>query len=80
MNNVINQTVENRYAAYHGDCVEITRNIPDNSIHYTIFSPLYIHILILIETWGIVRVMMSFIITFLILQRNCIELQCQEDY
>lgn len=39
MNNVINQTVENRYAAYHGDCVEITRNIPDNSIHYTIFSP-----------------------------------------
>ena len=37
--NTINQIVTNEYALYHGDCVEITRGIPDNSIHYSIFSP-----------------------------------------
>lgn len=37
--NVIDQTVTNRYAAYHGDSVEITKEIPDDSIHYTLFSP-----------------------------------------
>ncbi len=39
MMNVIDQAVANRYALYHGDSVEITKEIPDNSIHYTIFSP-----------------------------------------
>ena len=37
--NVLNQVVENNYAIYHGDSVEITKSIPDNSIHYTLFSP-----------------------------------------
>lgn len=37
--NVIDQAIANRYALYHGDSVEITKEIPDNSIHYTIFSP-----------------------------------------
>lgn len=36
--NVIDQAIANRYALYHGDSVEITKDIPDNSIHYTIFS------------------------------------------
>lgn len=36
---VLNQVVANRYAVYHGDSVEITKNIPDNGIHYTLFSP-----------------------------------------
>lgn len=36
---VLNQVVANKYAVYHGDSVEITKNIPDNSIHYTLFSP-----------------------------------------
>ena len=36
---VINQVVENNYAIYHGDSVEITKEIPDDSIHYTLFSP-----------------------------------------
>ena len=39
MMNVIDQAVANRYSLYHGDSVEITKEIPDNSIHYTIFSP-----------------------------------------
>ncbi len=37
--NVINQSLGRRYAFYHGDCVETMRGIPDDSIHYSIFSP-----------------------------------------
>lgn len=37
--NVLEQVIENKYAIYNGDSCEIVRAIPDNSIHYTIFSP-----------------------------------------
>lgn len=37
--NVIDQVVTDKYSLYHGDCVEVAKGIPDNSIHYTIFSP-----------------------------------------
>ncbi len=37
--NTINQVITNEYAIYQGDCVEVTRGLPDNSIHYSIFSP-----------------------------------------
>ena len=37
--NVLNQNLGERFAAYQGDCVEVTQGIPDGSIHYTIFSP-----------------------------------------
>lgn len=37
--NVLKQVIENRYAIYNGDSCEIVKAIPDNSIHYTIFSP-----------------------------------------
>lgn len=36
---IIEQTIENQYAMYHGDSCEVVKSIPDNSIHYTIFSP-----------------------------------------
>lgn len=36
---VLAQTVEKKYAMYNGDSVELIKNIPDNSIHYTLFSP-----------------------------------------
>ena len=36
---VLNQVVNNNFALYHGDCLDVTKGIPDNSIHYTIFSP-----------------------------------------
>lgn len=35
----IDQVIENDFAIYNGDCVEIARSLPDNSIHYSIFSP-----------------------------------------
>lgn len=37
--NVLNQAIGDRYALYQGDCVEVTGGIPDDSIHYSIFSP-----------------------------------------
>lgn len=36
---VLNQRFGNNWAAYHGDCVEVIKGFPDNSIHYSIFSP-----------------------------------------
>ena len=37
--NILDQVIKNRYALYHGDSVEIITQIPDNSIHYTLYSP-----------------------------------------
>lgn len=37
--NIIDQVVEKQYGLYHGDSVDITKEITDNSIHYTLFSP-----------------------------------------
>jgi DNA modification methylase len=31
--------INDRYALYQGDCVDVVKGIPDNGIHYTIFSP-----------------------------------------
>lgn len=39
MQNVLNQKIGNRYAVYNGDSCEVIKDIPDNSVHYTIFSP-----------------------------------------
>ena len=39
MPDVINQTIGEKYALYHGDSCEIIKGLPDNSVHYTIFSP-----------------------------------------
>ena len=37
--NVISQSITDRYALYNGDSCEVLKGIPDNSIHYSIFSP-----------------------------------------
>ncbi len=36
---VIRQIIKDQWSAYQGDCVEIIKGIPSNSIHYSIFSP-----------------------------------------
>jgi DNA modification methylase len=36
---VINQKKGDNYVLYNGDCVEIAKNLPSNSIDYSIFSP-----------------------------------------
>ena len=36
---VINQEIHKKWALYHGDCCEVIKGLPDNSIGYSIFSP-----------------------------------------
>lgn len=36
---VKNQVINDRYALYHGDCVEVMRGLPDESIHLSVYSP-----------------------------------------
>ena len=37
--NVLDQTVRDKFALYHGDCIDVLRGLPESSVHYTIFSP-----------------------------------------
>lgn len=37
--NVIDQVIEEQFAVYNGDSVEVLKEVPENSIHYSIFSP-----------------------------------------
>jgi DNA modification methylase len=37
--NCIDQVITEKYAAYHGDCVDVLKGLPDHSIGYSIFSP-----------------------------------------
>jgi DNA modification methylase len=36
---VIDQYVSERFAVYQADCIEVTRGMPDESVHYSVFSP-----------------------------------------
>jgi DNA modification methylase len=40
--NVINQEHGENWTIYNGDCVEVSRGIPDESIDYSVFSPPYL--------------------------------------
>lgn len=35
----LNAMLRDEFAAYHGDCVDVVRQIPDNSIDFSIYSP-----------------------------------------
>lgn len=37
--NILDQVVKNKYAVYNGDSCEVVKEIPSDSIHYTLFSP-----------------------------------------
>ena len=36
---VLSQEIHKNWAMYNGDCIPITKAMPDNSLHYTLFSP-----------------------------------------
>ena len=36
---VLNQVIGSDYAIYHGDCVDVLKGIPNESVGYSIFSP-----------------------------------------
>lgn len=40
--NVNDMRVTDQYAMYNGDCVEVLSSIPDNSIHFSMYSPPFI--------------------------------------
>lgn len=39
MGHVLSQKITDRYAVYNGDCLEVMSDIPDKSIHLSIYSP-----------------------------------------
>ena len=39
MSNVLEQTVGENFALYHGDCVDVVGGLPDNSVGFSVFSP-----------------------------------------
>lgn len=39
MTNVLAQEITDRYAIYHADCVDVLAMLPDNSVHFSVFSP-----------------------------------------
>ena len=39
MTKVIDQKSGENWKMYHGDCVEVIGGLPDDSIHFSIFSP-----------------------------------------
>lgn len=39
MDSVINQYVDENMALYNGDSAEVLKGIPDNSVHFMIYSP-----------------------------------------
>lgn len=39
MTNVLDQVVGEAFTIWNADCVEVAKALPENSIHYTIFSP-----------------------------------------
>lgn len=36
---VIQSVIEDRYAIYNGDCIEVLADMPESSVHYSVFSP-----------------------------------------
>jgi len=36
---VIDQYIGKDFALYHGDCIDVLKDVPNDSIHYSIFSP-----------------------------------------
>ena len=36
---VIDQLITEEYALYNGDCIEVMQSLPDEKIHFSIYSP-----------------------------------------
>ena len=39
MGNVIDQAITEKYAAYHGDCIDVMAGLPKKSVHLSVYSP-----------------------------------------
>ena len=36
---IIDQVITDKWSMYQGDCIEVLKGIPSDSIHYSLFSP-----------------------------------------
>jgi hypothetical protein len=59
MSNTPLEVVTDKYALYRGDCAELIKQIPDNSLHYSVSSPPCTLTQIQNATWGIVGILRS---------------------
>lgn len=41
---VVDQQITDKYAIYHGDSCEVLKGIPDNTIHFEIYSPPFVNL------------------------------------
>ena len=39
MSSVLASTIEDKFAAYHGDCIEVVSGLPSDSVHFSVYSP-----------------------------------------
>ena len=39
MSSVLASTIEDKFAAYHGDCIEVVAGLPAESVHFSVYSP-----------------------------------------
>lgn len=39
MSSVLASTIEDKFAAYHGDCIEVVSGLPAESVHFSVYSP-----------------------------------------
>ena len=39
MSTIIDQKVTDRFAMYHGDCVDVMKGLKENSVHFEVYSP-----------------------------------------
>ena len=39
MSSILASTIEDRFAAYHGDCIEVVSGLPSDSVHFSVYSP-----------------------------------------
>lgn len=37
--NIMDQSVTDQYAIYNGDCIQVMKGVPSESIHLSIYSP-----------------------------------------
>lgn len=36
---ILNQVIKSKYAIYNGDCIQVMKDMPDSSVHFSVFSP-----------------------------------------
>jgi DNA modification methylase len=46
----LNDAHDERFAAYNGDCVDVVRQLPDNSVDFSVYSPPFVNLFVYSES------------------------------